>query len=66
MKIQVTAVDGYCKDNAAPNRKRFEDRKLNMIFAGPNAPVKAVAHLILKYGVDETELTAQLMRMRKV
>ncbi len=66
MKIEISAVDGYRKDNTVSSKKRFENRKQNMTFAGSNAPLKAVAHLIMKYGVDETELTEQLARMRRV
>jgi hypothetical protein len=66
MKIEVITVDGYRKDNTVISKKKFADRKMPMVFNGDNAPVKAVAHMILKYGVDEAELTAQLSRMRKV
>lgn len=56
MKILLSTMEGFPKDNS-PSSKRFKERhKMNMNFNGNDAPLKAVRAIMEKYGITKEEL----------
>ncbi len=51
MKILVSTVEGYRKDNTIQSKKRFADRPVHFQFTGDDAPEKAVRAMVQKYGI---------------
>lgn len=56
MKILLSTVEGYRKDNTLQSKKRFEGRPIHLTFTGNDAPVKAVRAMMEKYGITKEDL----------
>ena len=54
MKITISTVEGYRKDNTTQSKKRFADRPVHFQFTGDDAPEKAVRAMVQKYGIPKS------------
>jgi hypothetical protein len=56
VKILLSTVEGYRKDNTLESKKKFSERPLHFTFTGNDAPLKTVRAIMQKYGITKEEL----------
>lgn len=56
MKILLTTIEGYRKDNTLESKKKHADRPFRLNFNGTDAPLKAVRAMMQKFGITKEDL----------